>query len=290
MGVTDLDLSAASSEIRGHHVPPGLFGRYYEAVLAIQARRFSDAGALFREIVAVAAERPELKLLPLSEQALGADVVRYARLVDLGEDVPVMLTAPEPPQWRAFESRVRTALTMIDEADADLGRELRALVVQIVGAVSAQSAARRFGGASSFMLWGAIFLNAAKYHEPISIVGALVHEVTHQLLFGLSQQEPLVQNSFEEQYESPLRSDPRPMAGVFHATIVCARIHYAYSRLKRTDAARRDPANADLIDMYLDDQRLRFHSGRETVLRHARLTATGERFLDGAQSYMRAAA
>jgi HEXXH motif-containing protein len=290
MDATDLDLPAALSEIRGHHVPPGLFGRYYEVVLAIQARRFGDAGALFREIVALAVERPELMLLPLSEQALGADAVRYARLVDLGEDVPVMLTAPEPPQWRAFENHVRTALAMIDVADADLSRELRALVVRIVGAVSAQNAARCFGGASSFMLWGAIFLNAAKYQEPISIVGALVHEVTHQLLFGLSQQEPLVRNSIAEQYSSPLRNDPRPMDGVFHATIVCARMHYAYSRLRRTDTARRDPANVDLIDKYLDDQRLRFNSGCETVLRHGHLTATGERFLDGAQAYMRAAA
>ncbi len=163
MGVADVDLFVALREIRSIASLRVCLVATMKAVVAIQARRFADAGVLIREIVVLAGEQPELMLFPLSEQALGEDAARYARLVDLGDDVPVMLTAPEPPQWRTFEDNVRAALTMIDEADVDLGKELRALVVQIVGAVSAQHAARRFGGASSFMLWGAIFLNAANY-------------------------------------------------------------------------------------------------------------------------------
>ena len=36
--------------------------------------------------------------------------------------------------------------------------------------------------------------------------------------------EPLVQNAPDESYHSPLRADDRPMDGVFHATLVCARL------------------------------------------------------------------
>jgi hypothetical protein len=57
------------------------------------------------------------------------------------------------------------------------------------------------------------------------MVQMLAHESSHNLLFGFSADESLVENSPEELFPSPLRMDPRPMDGICHATLagkVCA--------------------------------------------------------------------
>jgi HEXXH motif-containing protein len=290
MDCAGLDVLAGLREIRAHRVLPSLFGRYYELVFAIRARRYAEAGVLFREILSLAGVHPVLTVLPFSEQALGAETARYARLLDLAEDGAIMLASPQPQQWLGFDDKVEVALDLLDNADADLAAELRALIVQIVGAVPAQNAPRRFDGASSFMLWGAIVVNVARDWGTTKLIELLVHEAAHQLLFGLSRDEPLVENAIEERFASPLRSDARPMDGVFHATFVCARVHYAYNRLRRAQSALPADAVADPIDARLDRQRRLFQDGYETVRRHAKLTATGERIISAAQAYMQAEA
>ena len=51
----------------------------------------------------------------------------------------------------------------------------------------------------------------------------LIHEYSHNLLFGIARNEPLVFNDPEERDESPLRQDLRPMDGIYHALFVSAR-------------------------------------------------------------------
>lgn len=128
--------------------------------------------------------------------------------------------------------RERTAaLALIEAADAALASEIRELVIEVVGASRSAHAGRGFGGASSFMLWGSVLLNTEYYDAKLDMMAALLHETAHQLLFGLSLDQPVVENDVEERYASPLRPDPRPMDGIFHATFVCARMHYGYARL-----------------------------------------------------------
>jgi HEXXH motif-containing protein len=290
MGCAALDMASCLSEIRAHRVHPGLFGRYYELVLALQAQRYRDAGGLLREIAALAAEHPELTILPFSDVSLGAeDVARYARLIDMAEATPTLGT-PSAQQYFGFERRVEAALSLIGRADAALAAELRGLIVQILGAVPpVLASARRLGGASSFMLWGAIFLNAVEYRTVLDLFEAIVHEGAHQLLFGLSRDEPLVTNPIEDRFDSPLRRDPRPMVGIFHATFVCARIHYAYRRLVEANPALLPAAEIELVEKRLEDQHRRFLSGYKTVHLEGRLTATGDRLLGAARAYMQRA-
>jgi HEXXH motif-containing protein len=59
----------------------------------------------------------------------------------------------------------------------------------------------------------------------------LAHESGHAILFGMSLGEQLVKNEATARYASPLRSDPRPMDGVVHATYVLARMYYTMTRL-----------------------------------------------------------
>jgi HEXXH motif-containing protein len=291
IGCGDVDMAGMLAQIRAHRVKPGLFGRYYDLVFAVRARRYNDAGTLFREIVALAAEQPVLTVAPFTEQALGTDKARYARMVDAETGVSAHLTAPASHQWLGFEEKVVAALTVIEEADAALASELRALVIEIVGAVPAtENGAAGFGGASSFMLWGGVFLNVARHRTQLDLVEGLVHEAAHQLMFGLAVDEPLVENPIEERYGSPLRNDPRPMDGVFHATFVCARVHYVYERLRAAAASALPESDRRLIEQRLLSQREKFLGGLETVQRFGRMTPTGARVMGAAADYMRSAA
>ena len=51
-----------------------------------------------------------------------------------------------------------------------------------------------------FMLWGSVLLNTEYYDAKLDMMAALLHETAHQLLFGLSLDQPVVENDVEERY------------------------------------------------------------------------------------------
>ena len=59
----------------------------------------------------------------------------------------------------------------------------------------------------------------------------IIHEASHIHLNCLMVDDPLILNLPTERYISPLRPDPRPMLGVFHATFVSARIARSFLKL-----------------------------------------------------------
>jgi len=288
VNLADVDIPGGLSEIRAHRIGPGVFGRYYDLVFAVHAQRYDDAGTLFREIVGLASQQPIFAVLPYGIEALGADHERYARLLSFETGSQVLLGAPEADELLEFEGFVVAALELIEQADAALAAELRAVVIQVVGAIPAMQSGRRgFGGASSFMLWGAVLLNVRYYNNRLDMVAALIHEAAHQVLFGHSLDEPLVENPLEERYGSPLRIDSRPMDGIFHATFVCARMHYAYVRLMDGAGNSLSKGDRELVAERLRDYREKFFNGLETVQRFGRMTSNGDRIINAAADYMR---
>ena len=101
----------------------------------------------------------------------------------------------------------------------------------MLGAPGSDDPADKFNGASTFFLWGASLLNADLRRSCISIIDLLVHESSHVLLFGISADGALTENSGSERFDSPLRSDKRPIDGIFHACFVATRVHLAMSRM-----------------------------------------------------------
>ena len=65
----------------------------------------------------------------------------------------------------------------------------------------------------------------------LSLLETLAHEAAHSLLFGIQISGPLVLNPDDARFASPLRVDLRPMDGVYHATFVSARMHFAMQEL-----------------------------------------------------------
>lgn len=91
-------------------------------------------------------------------------------------------------------------------------------------------------------------------------------------------------NSGDERYSSPLRQNPRPIDGIYHACFVATRVHLAMSRLldsgvltaQQTEQAvqRRDHnGNAGRVSLGVLDE-------------HARLTELGENILETIRTYL----
>jgi HEXXH motif-containing protein len=98
--------------------------------------------------------------------------------------------------------------------------------------------------------------------------------------------KPLVENEVEELYPSPLRSDPRPMDGVVHATYVTARMYYAATRLLQSGLLTEE-------EMHEARERIErnargYAEGVAVVEANARWTEAGEIALKSAKVYMNA--
>lgn len=284
---SDISLEELSLQVRTHRVSPGVFGRYYDLVFAARQQQHAMVIDLWREIVDLASCEPKLSVLPFTNDALGQDLSRYSRLLGLNQASTAILDVPDCESWHLFEDNVVAALALIREADEALADEAGSLITQVIGAGSSRkNAGGGFGGISSFMLWGAVFLNVAKHRTVLDVFEGLVHEAAHHVLFGLSVREPLVTNSPAERYDSPLRPDPRPMDGVFHATFVCARLHYALGRLRDTDTVARSSAMRREIDDRMQTRARSFHDGLDTVRCHGRLSPTGAQIVIAAADYL----
>ena len=95
-----------------------------------------------------------------------------------------------------------------------------------------------------------------------------------------------MRNPDDRLYPSPLRADPRPMDGIYHATYVSARLCWAMRRLSEesgldseTRMAAKTAAEADMRN---------FAAGHAVVVEHADLTETGQALMVEAEAYMRA--
>ena len=104
------------------------------------------------------------------------------------------------------------------------------------------------------------------------------------LLFGFCTEEPLVLNDDDELFRSPLRIDPRPMDGIYHATFVLARMHWAMTKL--INDSRVSPEQRELAIQAARVDRRHFSDGLAIVEAHARLTPMGAALMDGARQYM----
>lgn len=219
-------VAAAIERIRGARQEPGVFARYFDLIFSVSANDFAKADILLAEIVErISSEPASLNIVPYARKDLGSDYDRFPRLVfaEFSENNP--MASPSPAQSSGAAQALTQAREIISIVDPRIHDETEAFLTRIyLAAPSWHPGAKRFGGVTSLMAWGSSFINVDFYRTRWDAVQFLVHEITHSLLLGLSCREPLVRNPPEESYKSPLRAEPRPMDGIFHATLVCARL------------------------------------------------------------------
>ena len=225
-----LDIDPGRFEVAIKHIQtkkqdPGVFARYYDLIFAVTSNRIATANTLLDELIEHAARPAHFSIVPYTQQGLGPDYDRFPRLLFAEYSETNPMASPSEAQSTASTQMLREAIEIVSHVDKSIYDEIEALLARIYLATgSGGVSAKRFGGVTSFLVWGATFINIEAYKTPWDAVQFLVHEITHSLLFGLSFDEALVRNSPDENYKSPLRSDPRPMDGIFHATLVCARL------------------------------------------------------------------
>ncbi len=284
LGIEDIDLGPLLSEITAHRQAPSVFASYFELVFALKAKRHDEAARLWRRIAASVGRAPVLEVMPLTEERLGEDAARFVRLLNAAEKGPIY-GPPDLSRWPAFATGVAEAFSLLEQTDAALAAEIRALVVLVIGSAPLNPR-MSFGGVTSLTLWGAVTLNTELHRTPLEILDELVHEGAHTLLFGYAVDERLVRNPNSQRFASPLRSDPRPMDGVFHATFVCARLYLLYRRLleRRPEGLRGFDPRA--LERKMAELASRFDDGARLIADKASLTPLGEKVLRSSVDFM----
>jgi HEXXH motif-containing protein len=264
----------------GHALPPVAFGLYFDlgaALLGDDLGRALDAAAALSRI---SPRAPGPVMDHVGGGAAELEAVLRLRM-DEGADRFAPIT---PETHRDFAALVGEGLALLDEGLPALAGEIRAIVHQMLFAQAPAGAQTEFDGASHYQFWGLLLLNPKHHRTPLAVAEVLAHEAGHALLFGLTVAEPLVHNPDDELYPSPLRRDPRPMDGIYHATFVSARMALAMEGLADSGllsaaerAAARDAAAKD---------RANFARGAAVVAEHGRLSATGQAIMDNARAWI----
>lgn len=291
VGKIAFDLPVVTALIRtieaGNRLPPLAFALYYDLVPELLAGNESKAGALFAEL---GRQRPigePLRVLGLDDPAMQDRADRYLHFMSDDEALPIEFLPPSAELVATFRSRFADAIKLLEVAAPELLAELRAIISEIILVVAPPEAKVQFDGGSAYRLWGALFTNADRCKTRVDVVEILAHEGGHSLVFGLCTEEAPVLNREDELFCSPLRPEPRPMEGVYHATFVSARMHWAMSRLIESGLLTEEEYG--LATKAREDDRINFESGYQTVAAHARLSPTGKRAIEAAYGYMHAA-
>jgi hypothetical protein len=204
----------------------------------------------------------------------------FRRHIDADADRALGLVGPSGAGLAAGRREVAAALDLVAEVAPALAAETDALVRQIVLAGDQPGGSNPFFGASTFFLWGGVFLNPSRHEAAVDLADTIVHETGHLKLFALSVDEPMTRNPSGARYRSPLRNDPRPMEGIFHATYVCARMAGFYAQMAENAGHHHTRV---LARRRIEESRQAFGEGLGTIRREARLTAAGEAILMAAE-------
>lgn len=275
----------AAAITAGRAVRPLGFATYFQIVDDIGAGRLEAAARWCRALAGLSPRPPGLTLSAYDAPAAAASS-DMLRLRGLGANVELAPVAAATAD--AFFALFRDAFALLEEAVPDLHGELAGLVRELMVAQSPAAAPFVFDGASHYQFWGLLLLNPMRHRTPLAVAEAIAHEAGHSLLFGLTTDEPLVFNPDDELYPSPLRRDPRPMDGIYHATFVSARMAWTMARLAAGPVLA--PDERDRAARAAASDRAHFFAGHAVVAAHGRLSSTGRRIMDNAYDAMRAAA
>jgi hypothetical protein len=268
----------------GERYPCTTFAIYAEIVLSICNGNQDLAVPLLQEMVLEQPLEQPWRVLALDHPVHQKNMARYLRFMNNESDTKFYMGPPSADLVSKFGQRVMAAYRLLASADPELAAEFDELVSDVIMVVGDDKAKYQFDGGSSYLLWGGLFLNATSHETEVAMAEVMAHESAHILLYACAADEALVENPDEELFASPLRRDLRPMDGIYHATFVSARMHWAMAKLIRSGLLD-DAALAAAEVAQLEDAK-NFWAGHEVVNRQGQLTQTGSKVMQAALSYM----
>jgi hypothetical protein len=271
---------------RGLRFPPTTFALYYDVVDAILENRLDAAQACLSELLNEVPNGQPLSIIALDSESLGAGMAkRYARMLDTDAATPYAFEPPSSSDLEAFTPLLDDALQLLQRGCGKTHAELVEIVDQIVLCNGTNlTNGDAFLAGSSFTLWGALCINPSAPQTVRSLVETLAHEAAHSLLFGIQISGALVLNSDDERFPSPLRDDLRPMDGIYHATFVLARMHFAMMEL--LDSGLLEEDDIEYAHAAVGRDHDNFVEGLRTIKEFGRLTPAGQKIMSDAEDYM----
>lgn len=269
----------------GARMPPEGFASYYELVERATAGDLDRATEIAKGLAALPDRSAETPVLARGSTA--AATIDGWLDTRMGDDARAF--APVTEEMRAeFETRLARGLDLLAHGTPDLHAEIRELVRVVLLAQAPEGATMQFDGASHYQFWGLLLLNPTFHKTPVAVAEVLAHEAGHSLLFGLTVHEPLTLNPDEERFTSPLRADPRPMDGIYHATFVSARMAWAMERLAASGVLTAEERIAAEEAAAAD--RRNFAAGDSVIRESGKLSETGRAIIENARAFMAAPA
>lgn len=108
--------------------------------------------------------------------------------------------------------------------------------------------------------------------EQVYFCEHIIHETSHLHLHTLFAIDRIVLNNPNERYTAPIRPDPRPMYGIFHATFVLSRMVRLFMLLCEKVS--------HIFEEYFHLFLKRFLNGYNTVRQFGKLTPLGEKIVE----------
>tara|TARA_R110002095_G_scaffold135092_1_gene117116 strand:- start:34 stop:984 length:951 start_codon:yes stop_codon:yes gene_type:complete len=173
---------------------------------------------------------------------------------------------PSNASFERTSTLIQEALEEIKRVAPDYFSEIEALVSNVVVVTSDY-----FIAGSSFAIFGLVAI--ADNHDFNMTVEYLIHEAAHQYLYNLSTFDALC--SGEGLHTSPLRKEPRPIEGIYHAAFVLARIIDFYNNALVTETI----LPKDFMEKQIDHYRLRYKDAYDLLMEKATLTDLGRELL-----------
>lgn len=200
------------------------------------------------------------------------------------------LTAASESEFGRTGNAIDIAMAYLAKAAPEILGELQIVIRDIVLAKPDGSNLMNYSGATSFGLWGAITVNAETQREWIQLYRQLVHELGHNQLFAIARDVPLVKADPSIRRPSPIRADPRPLDGIFHAAFVSAREALALEALLawHERGGKLPGDDAEIIADTLELSVLAFWQCLDTLRAEKELGPTefGEAILADCEAYM----
>lgn len=290
-GHINFDKSRAEALLRrldaGTQLPPALYGDYFALVRVIQDEDLEAAGKLLESVLGYAdSPAASFSIRPFNRHSFCAGEEEQVRSQFVSDSLlDEQLSHLDEAEESAILDQLERAINLLRQHAPDTFSEIETYIAELIAAKGNPVDGIIFDGCSSLERWGSILINATLARSDLELAEAIVHESSHNILFAMAPVDFHVRNDPEERYDSPLRADPRPMNGIYHATFVLSRMCFAMHEV----------ANSPTVDTTLREQALQlenaskklFHDGYRVLDEHAVYTEEGKNIMQAAARYMR---
>lgn len=265
---------------------PYLYALHFKLIDALQAEDTASAETIIETMLNQAPAGTGIDVVALGSQSCGWDT-HLVTSYFCEEDSLFEYVEPDPADAERNAANLNAAMTDLRAFAPELAAEMDALVTGVILANGIQVAGDEpgeFESVTALRAFGAVLFNAESTASRLQCAVSLIHEHAHLVLFAHSPNEGVVSNSRDERYVSPLRSDARPVEGIFHQSFVLARMIYGMDRLRNWDAASQ--YQRDFADEFIAHNVPRFNDAAETLHEHARFTPQGLEALGSSEAYI----